>query len=131
MQNLPKNAATRKLNDFIKRTRMAKIHAYIISSLKDDMPRFFGKGRRKKELLKCLPDLFKRIQEEHMVSASDVPSASSMREKLANCDFSKFPPMKEKLIAAVDNMLDTDIADLVSIVPQGKTDCITWVCSTF
>ena len=44
LQDLPKNAATRKLNDFIKRARMAKIHAYIISSLKDSMPKFCGKG---------------------------------------------------------------------------------------
>ena len=98
---------------------MAKIHAYILSSLRNDMPKFFGKGRRKKELIKNLPDLFKRIQEQHMVSASDVPSIESMQEKLANCDFKKFPQLKEKLIATVDHMLDTDIADLVTIVPQG------------
>jgi hypothetical protein len=60
---LPKNAALRKLNDFIKRARMAKIHAYIISELRSDMPKFFGKGRKQKELIKNLPILFKKIQE--------------------------------------------------------------------
>ena len=119
LQNLPKNAATRKLNDFIKRTRMAKVHAYIISSLKNDMPKFFGKGRKKKELIKTLPILFNRIQEQHLVSASDIPSVNSMQEKLQNCDFSKFPPLKDKLILTVNTMLDTDIADLVGIIPQG------------
>jgi len=118
LQNLPKNAATRKLNDFIKRTRMAKVHAYIISSLKNDMPKFFGKGRKKKELIKTLPILFNRIQEQHLVSASDIPSVNSMQEKLQNCDFSKFPPLKDKLITTVNTMLDTDIADLVGIIPQ-------------
>ncbi len=39
LQDLPKYAAVRKINDFIKRARLAKIHAYIISSLKQDMPR--------------------------------------------------------------------------------------------
>ena len=34
LQDLPKYAALRKINDFIKRARMAKIHAYIISSLR-------------------------------------------------------------------------------------------------
>lgn len=46
---------------------MAKIHAYIISALKADMPKFFGKGRKKKELIKNLPILFKKIMEEHLV----------------------------------------------------------------
>ena len=99
---------------------MAKVHAYIISSLRSDMPKFFGKGRKKKELIKTLPTLFKRIQEQHMVSAADIPSVDSMQDKLLTCDFSKFPQLREKLIAAVNTMLDTDISDLVGIIPQGK-----------
>lgn len=103
---------------------MAKVHAYIISSLKNDMPKFFGKGRKKKELIKALPILFNRIQEQHLVSASDIPSVNSMQEKLQNCDFSKFPPLKDKLILTVNTMLDTDIADLVGIIPQGMNYAI-------
>ena len=83
------------------------------------MPKFFGKGRKKKELIKGLPALFKRIQEQHLVSAADIPSVDSMKDKLLNCDFSKFPQFKEKLITTVNTMLDTDIADLVNIIPQG------------
>ena len=83
------------------------------------MPKFFGKGRKKKELIKSLPTLFKRIQEQHLVSAADIPTVDSMQDKLLNCDFSKFPQMKEKLISTVNAMLDTDIADLVGIIPQG------------
>ena len=97
---------------------MAKIHAYIISSLKSDMPKMFGKGKRKKELIKNLPTLLTRVQQEHMVSNSDMPPAENMQAKLALCDFTKFPPLKEKLIQAVDQMLDQDIAELMGIVPQ-------------
>lgn len=101
---------------------MAKIHAYIISSLKADMPKFFRKSKKKKELIKNLPTLFKRVQEEHMVSASDIPPVATMQEKLKLCDFSKFPHLREKLIQTVDQMLDVDIADLMSIVPQDSED---------
>ena len=38
-----RNAALRKLNDLIKRARLAKVHAYIISALRKDMPSVFGK----------------------------------------------------------------------------------------
>lgn len=117
LQDLPRYAAMRKLNDFIKRARMAKIHAYIISNLKDDMPKLFGKGRKKKELIKNLPALLKKIQEENMVATSDLPELTEMQDKLAQADFQKFPPLKEKLIAQVNHMLDKDIADLMAIVP--------------
>ena len=105
-KDLPKNAALRKLNDFIKRARTAKIHAFIISELRADMPKFFGKGRKQKELIKNLPILFKKVQEEHLVSASDIPPVEMMQEKLRHCDFRKFPLLKDKLIAGVDSMLD-------------------------
>ena len=60
----------RKLNDFIKRARQAKIHAYIIANLKDDMPKLFGKGRKKKELIKNLPALLKKIQVSNILSSA-------------------------------------------------------------
>lgn len=57
LQSLPRNAALRKLNDLIKRARLAKVHAFIISSLKKDMPSVFGKEGKKKELIKNLDGL--------------------------------------------------------------------------
>lgn len=122
LQDLPKYAALRKLNDFIKRARMAKVHAFIISSLKEDMPKLFRKNKKKKQLIKNLPELFKRVQEEHMVSASDIPPCNIMQEKLSNCDFTKFPLLREKLIQNVEEMLDKDIADLMGIVPQDSEE---------
>ena len=97
---------------------MAKIHAYIISSLKADMPKMFGKSKKKKALIKDLPTLLKRVQEEHLVSASDIPPSETLQAKLQGCDFTKFPPLKKNLIQAVEEMLDQDIAELMSIVPQ-------------
>ena len=115
-------AAMRKLNDFIKRARMAKIHAFIISSLKGDMPKLFGKGRKKKELIKNLPVLLKGIQEDHLVANSDLPELSKLQEKLNQADFEKFPVMKDKLVAQVNHMLDVDISELMGIVPAGDSE---------
>lgn len=47
LQSLPKNSAMRKLNDFIKRARLAKGHAHIIAELKKEMP-MFGKETKKR-----------------------------------------------------------------------------------
>jgi hypothetical protein len=54
LQSLPKNSALRKLNDLIKRARLAKVHAYIIAELKKEMPNVLGKEAKKKELIKNL-----------------------------------------------------------------------------
>ena len=86
------------------------------------MPKMFGKSKKKKELIKNLPTLLKRVQEEHMVSPSDIPPAEALQTKLQLCDFTKFPTLKEKLVQNVDEMLDQDIAELMSIVPQDSED---------
>ncbi len=44
------------------------MHAYIISSLRKDMPSVFGKESKKKELIKNLDALYAQIQREHQVN---------------------------------------------------------------
>lgn len=118
LQSLPKNAALRKLNDLIKRARLAKVHAYIISHLKKEMPSMFGKEAKKKELIKALPEIFTSLQREHQISPGDFPSIGRMQEVLEHQDFTKFHIMKPKLIENVDNMLQIDIARLMQMIPH-------------
>merc|ERR1712190_437083 len=42
---LPRSAAVSKLNDLIKRARLAKVHAYILEHLKKKMPSMMGKDK--------------------------------------------------------------------------------------
>jgi len=117
LQSLPRNAALRKLNDLIKRARLAKVHAYIISSLKKDMPSVFGKDGKKKELIKNLDGLYSQLQREHQISPGDFPDIAKMQEQLANHDFTKFHLMDKKLLERVDRMLAEDIAKLMAMIP--------------
>merc|ERR1712098_415494 len=98
LQSLPRNAALRKLNDLIKRARLAKVHAFIISSLKKDMPSVFGKEGKKKELIKNLDSLYSQLQREHQISPGDFPDIKKLQER-------------------VDKMLAEDIAKLMAMVP--------------
>lgn len=117
LQSLPKNAAVRKLNDLIKRARLAKVHAYIIAELRKDMPSMFGKDSKKKELIKNLSQVYERLQREHQISPGDFPEIKKMQEVLSNQDFSKFQPIKEKYLQIVDRMLAEDIAKLMAQLP--------------
>ncbi|XP_033498526.1 EH domain-containing protein 4 [Epinephelus lanceolatus] len=121
IQSLPRNAALRKLNDLIKRARLAKVHAYIISYLKKEMPSLFGREKKKEELIMRLPEIYTILQREHHISPGDFPNVSKMQDMLQHYDFSKFPSLKMKLIESVDKMLATKIAVLMSMIREEES----------
>ncbi|MCP9264472.1 EH domain-containing protein 1 [Dirofilaria immitis] len=103
LQALPRNAALRKLNDLIKRARLAKAW-YISHSL------FTGISIELRE---------------HNISAGDFPDINKMREHLPDYDFTKFNPIKPKLLEVVDGMLASDIARLMAQIPKEENAPIT------
>lgn len=121
IQSLPRNAALRKLNDLIKRARLAKVHAYIVSYLKKEMPSLFGREKKKEELLMRLPEIYTILQREHHISPGDFPNVSKMQDMLQHYDFSKFPSLKMKLIESVDKMLATKIAVLMAMIREEES----------
>ncbi|XP_018802767.1 PREDICTED: EH domain-containing protein 3 isoform X1 [Bactrocera latifrons] len=125
LQSLPRNAALRKLNDLIKRARLAKVHAFIISELRKDMPSVFGKDSKKKDLIKNLGQIYDRIQREHSISPGDFPDIKKMQEVLQHQDFSKFHSLKPHLLDVVDNMLAKDIARLMEMIPQEEMTLVS------
>ncbi|KAK2493409.1 hypothetical protein MC885_003477 [Smutsia gigantea] len=127
IQSLPRNAALRKLNDLIKRARLAKVHAYIISSLKKEMPNVFGKESKKKELVNNLGEIYQKIEREHQISPGDFPSLRKMQVELPCAlggrvvTWGKFQALKPKLLDTVDDMLANDIARLMVMVRQEES----------
>ncbi|CAJ1074862.1 EH domain-containing protein 4 isoform X2 [Xyrichtys novacula] len=121
IQSLPRNAALRKLNDLIKRARLAKVHAYIISYLKKEMPSLFGREKKKEELIMRLPEIYTILQREHHISPGDFPNVTKMQDMLQHYDFSKFPSLKMKLIESVDKMLATKIAVLMAMIREEES----------
>ncbi|KAM8954034.1 EH domain-containing protein 2 [Pelodytes ibericus] len=117
IQNLPKNAALRKLNDLVKRARLVRVHAHIISYLKKEMP-VFRKDNKKKQLINMLPVIFAKIQLEHHISPGDFPDCDKMQKQLMIHDFKKFHSLKPQMIEALDEMLTVDIAKLMPLLRQ-------------
>nr|XP_020042810.1 EH domain-containing protein 3 isoform X2 [Castor canadensis] len=107
--------------DQIETQQLMRVHAYIISSLKKEMPSVFGKDNKKKELVNNLADIYGRIEREHQISPGDFPNLKRMQDQLQAQDFSKFQPLKSKLLEVVDDMLAHDIAQLMVLVRQEET----------
>lgn len=121
LQNLPRNSALRKLNDLVKRARLVRAHAYIISCLKDEMPVVFCRGKKRRDLIYDLPTIYSRIQQRYQISPGDFPDCAKMQERLMSHDF-KFKGLKPKLLAGLDELLNTDIAKLMPLLRQEEEE---------
>ncbi|GFZ10644.1 EPS15 homology domain 2 [Actinidia rufa] len=111
--DIPKKACDRRINEFVKRARAAKIHAYVISQLKKEMPAVMGKAKTQQRLIDNLEDVFAKVQREFHLPAGDFPSVEHFREVLSTHNIDKFEKLKPKMIQAVDDMLGYDIPELL------------------
>lgn len=50
-----------QINEFVKRARAAKMHAYIISHLKKEMPAMMGKAKAQQRLIDNLKEEFGKV----------------------------------------------------------------------
>ncbi|CDO98110.1 unnamed protein product [Coffea canephora] len=114
LMDIPKKASDRRINELVKRARAAKIHAYIMSHLKKEMPSLMGKAKTQQRLIDNLEDVFSKVQREFHLPAGDFPRVEHFREVLkSGYKIDDFEKTKPKLIQAVDDMLSCDIPELL------------------
>ncbi|OIW00078.1 hypothetical protein TanjilG_26415 [Lupinus angustifolius] len=111
--DMPRKACDSRINEFVKRARSAKIHAYIISHLRKEMPAIMGKAKAQQQLIDNLEDEFRKVQREFHLPAGDFPNVEYFREILSGYSFDKFEKLKPKMIQAVDDMLAYEIPELL------------------
>ncbi|KAK0600468.1 hypothetical protein LWI29_015318 [Acer saccharum] len=102
-----------QINEFVKRARAAKIHAYIISHLKKEMPAMIGKAKTQQRLIDNLADEFGKVQREHHLPPGDFPNVEQFKEVLSGYNFDKFEKLKPKMIQSVNDMLGYGIPNLL------------------
>ncbi|KAL8147783.1 EH domain-containing protein 1-like [Apium graveolens] len=113
LRDIPKKACDRRINEFVKRARAAKIHSYIISHLRKEMPAMMGKAKAQQRLIDNLEDEFKKVQRDYHLPAGDFPNVEHYREILSGYNIDKFEKLKPKMIQTVDDMLGYDIPNLL------------------
>jgi GTP-binding protein EngB required for normal cell division len=117
LAQLPRGAAVRKLNDLIKRARLAKVHAFILDYLHKKMPSMFGKSKEKQKLIDKITTIYTEISKERGLPLGDFPDPTSMQEKLASQDFTKFKKLDKKKMDLLEEMLTMDVPQLLQLVP--------------
>ena len=89
------------------------------------MPSVFGKDGKKRDLIKNLGQIYDQLQREHQISPGDFPELKKMQELLVHHDFTKFHPLKPRLLEVVDKMLAEDIARLMAMIPHDEVHIVT------
>jgi len=115
---MPRSAALRKLNDLIKRARLARVLALIVGELHEAMPVVFGKEAKKKNLLKHLEQTIESVEAKHGTCTGDLPPLETLRESLARADWSKFRSVDPRQLAKLDRLLTEDMSRLLAILPS-------------
>jgi len=123
LKSLPRHRVTRKINEFVKRTRQFKVHCLIIKELKKEFG-MFGKANTQKKLLASMPKKFKEISEKHGLTLADFPNPNKFAQIIKNHDISAFPKMKDKYIEGIDKVLHEEVPRLMKLLP-GENDTVS------
>ena len=133
---LPRNSALRKINELVKRARMARVHAVLIGYIKSQMPSLFGKDAKKEEIIANLGVVFKTVAQQYSLPPGDFPNLKKFREHLQLSDFSKFPAYDEKMVKSMDYILAHSLPELMKQFPEdtgGRIDTgvqqQSWACA--
>lgn len=122
LKNVPKNAAVRKINELVKRVRLAKAHAHIIGHLKKEMPSMFGKEKAQSKLLNNIEDHFLKVHRAYNLPVGDFPDVQKFKQVMEGHDLAKFPKLDMKAMAAMEDVLTKDIPHLMNNFPQEGTN---------
>ncbi|KAJ1673314.1 hypothetical protein EV182_005480, partial [Spiromyces aspiralis] len=118
MRLIPKNAAIRRLNEIVKRTRQAMVHAYICGYIRSQLPTFGSKEKKLKSIMDDLDAHFTKIQHMYNLAQGDFPDAAAFKH---NCQYFKakeFPKMDISLINAAKDALNNDFPRLMRQFPS-------------
>lgn len=110
---IPQRSCDRKVNEFVKRVRAAKIHILIMGHLRKKMPAMMGKQKAQEKLLADLAKEFGLVQREYHLPAGDFPDVVRYREILSAYDITQFPKLKDSMLKAIEDSLSVDIPSLV------------------
>ncbi|KAM0001784.1 hypothetical protein Hdeb2414_s0011g00366821 [Helianthus debilis subsp. tardiflorus] len=109
LKDIPKKACDRRINEFVKCARAAKIHAYIMSQFKKEMPSWIGKAKAQQRLIDNLDQLFEKIKREHHLPPGHFPNVDGFKQALNGFNIDIFERVKSRMIQVVDDMLAYDI----------------------
>jgi len=117
---VPRMGALRKINEMVKRIRQVRVHCILLNHLRSELP-FFGKEKKKKEILENVSVVFLKVMKEYDLSAGDFPDLNTFRSSGEKMDWTKVPKLKsdkmKKRMIGLERSLEIIIPTLLSRLP--------------
>jgi len=117
LKSLPRHSATRKINEFVKRTRRLKVHLLIIQHLRAQFG-WFGKSKTQTKMLANLGQAFRQIAQKNNLNLSDFPPPNKFRSQIEKIMINKLPKIKKNDIPSLNGILERDIPKLMQDLPN-------------
>lgn len=118
LKSLPKQSAVRKINEIVKRARLAKVHALLVTKLRNDMPMLWGHKKKQERLTGRLEEEYVRVQKAHSLALGDFPTPERFRAGLSAFDLSDFPSLSKRVVDVADGALSRDIPALLATLGE-------------
>ncbi|KAL7548826.1 hypothetical protein ACHAWF_012086 [Thalassiosira exigua] len=108
---LPRLGAVRKINDMVKRIRQVRVLVLLLDHIRQSMgSKFFGKDKKKKELIGNLPAVFREVMKRHDLSPGDFPDIKQFQAFLQESDINTFPKVNGKKMDKGQKIEDLRVA---------------------
>ena len=115
LYDVPRRHVGRRVNEYIKRIRTLRIHALLVSALRDAMPSMMGVEKKRQNLIDNLEDVFLDVQRKYNLPVGDFPDIEVFRESLRGIkDFKKFPRASNSTLKAIDDVLEVEVPALLT-----------------
>jgi len=112
LKALPRNSATRKVNEFVKRARRAKTHALICEHLRSQFGWFYQDSKQE-VLLANMSKQFQEIASKNGLAPGDFPNPQKFCSIIKNFKLSQFQRLRNRQIEQLDKMMQEDIPKLL------------------
>lgn len=106
----------RKVNEMVKRIRLAIVNVCVLGHLRSKMPYFFWKESVQQKLIDDLHIVFETVRRQYDLAEGDFPKIDEFRAALRLADFSTFPHTKREVLVSLQDMLTVDIPRIIAHV---------------
>lgn len=113
LRSLPQHSAVRKINELVKRARLARVHALLVTHLKASMPVLWGHKKKQERLALRLNDEYVKVQKANGLAIGDFPAVDKFKSGLDAFDLSEFPTISKRLLDVAEGALSRDIPKLM------------------
>lgn len=112
LKGLPRSSSIRKVNEFVKRGRQAKVHALICNHLYSQFG-YFYKDATQEECLKNMRQHFQTVSKKYNIPKGDFPNPDQFTDIIKEFKIYEFPALDEKSITTIDDVLSKGCAKLL------------------